>query len=94
MQTLNCSHLFSSAVPLLNIPLDTYFQVLFQAALTVFLKGKTSTHIIKVIKSKQALLKSCYLRIHEDKIYCIMAYIISFDVWCAISELTPDTSIL
>ena len=25
---------------------------------------------------------------------CIMAYIISFDVWCAIFELTPDTSIL
>ena len=25
---------------------------------------------------------------------CIMAYIISFDVWCAIYELTPDTSIL
>ena len=25
---------------------------------------------------------------------CIMAYIISFDVWCAVFELPPDTSIL
>ena len=26
--------------------------------------------------------------------YCIMAYMFSFDIWCAIFELTPDTSIL
>ena len=28
------------------------------------------------------------------KVICIIAYIISFDVWCSIFELTPDTSIL
>ena len=59
-QTLNCSHLGGSAVPLIIIPLDIYFQVLSQAALIVFfMEGKASTCIFlvvffKFIETKQA----------------------------------------
>ena len=64
-QTLNCSHLFGSAEPLANIPLNNYFQVLSQADyLSYFMKGKASTHIFlvffKIIEAKQTFLKSCY----------------------------------
>ena len=64
-QTLNCSHLFSNAVPLIHVSLKTYFQVLSQAALSNFIKGKASTHVFlavffKIIETKQACQKLCY----------------------------------
>ena len=65
-RTLDYLHLLSSAVPLVNITLKTYFQVLLQAALTsYFVKEKDSAHVLlkvffKIIETKQACLKSCF----------------------------------
>ena len=49
--------------------------------------------IIIIIISKTCSLFLCQ---PYDSIYahCIMAYIFSFDVWCAIFELPPDPSFL
>ena len=57
-QTLNCSRLFSSAVPLINISLKTYFLVLSQAALIVSIKERLlhtffSQFILKLVKQNR-----------------------------------------
>ena len=51
-QILNCSHLFSGAVLLIDTSLKTYFQELSQATLPYLIKRKASTHIFLAVFSK------------------------------------------
>ena len=53
---MNCSHLFDSAVPLINTPLKAYLQVLSQAVLFHFFLAV----FFQIIKTQQACLKSSY----------------------------------
>ena len=65
---------------------------LFKTDKQAYLKKK---YLYSELYSETVKMKTnCHEISGRNTYFCIMAYIISFDVWCAVFELTPDTSIL
>ena len=80
-------YLSLSSAAISPTPYKTYFGcVLFYSTYLVIAFVHTSILIVRI--------PATYMYTNAISVNCIMAYIISFDVWCAIFELTPDTSLL